>query len=95
MTGTADIINPAAMLTVITKMDVVTIMVGTISTINLEGILTGITKSGMDINVAGTKNNIYAGITNTIDIIIGRLIGTTIITPITMSHMKETLSDSS
>jgi hypothetical protein len=62
MMGTGSIISPVAMLTAITKMDMMIIMVGTISIINLIGILPGITKSGMAI-VVGTKS-----ITNTDDI---------------------------
>ena len=60
MMGTASIINPVAMLTAITKMDMMVIMVGTKSIINLIGILTGITKSGMAI-MAGTKSIINTG----------------------------------
>jgi hypothetical protein len=62
MMGTESIINPVAMLTAITKMDMMIIMVGTISIIDLIGMLTAITKSGMAI-MAGTKS-----ITNTGDI---------------------------
>jgi len=97
MIGTGDIINPVAMVTIITKMDMMKIMAGTIGVINRIGILTGIIKSGMEIIVAGTKNNTNAGIITVIDITIGRVIGSTIIiimATITTRHMKEMLSDS-
>ncbi len=97
MTGSGSIINFVAMLTVITKMDMMIIMVGTTSIINLVGILTGITKNGMDIIIAGTKNIINAAIITVIDIVIGKFTGATliiIITTIIMRYMKGPLSDS-
>jgi hypothetical protein len=75
MMGTGENINPVAMLTVITKRDMMLDMVGTISIINRMGIITGITKSGIDIIIAGTKNILDTGITTTLDIIIGRFQG--------------------
>ena len=57
--------------TVITKMDMMIIMVGTISIINLIGILPGITKSGMAI-VVGTKSITNTGGITVKDMFTGR-----------------------
>ena len=81
MTEIGSIINTVARIAVITNLDMMIIMVGTISIILLQNIFTGITKSGMgtinagiipeiDITIAGTKSIINAGIIPEIDITI-------------------------
>ena len=106
MTRIGSIINVVAMITAITKKDMMTIMVGTRSIIPVQDIFTGITKSGVDtifvgtiivvgITIAGTKSIINAGIITGLNTTIGRVIGCTIIIiTIIVDHMKGPLSDS-
>jgi hypothetical protein len=81
MTEIGSIINTVARTAVITSMDMIIIMVDSISIMLLQNIFTGITKNGMgtinagiipeiDITVAGTKSTINAGMITGIDITI-------------------------
>jgi hypothetical protein len=81
MTEIGSIINTVARTAVITNLDMVIIMVATISIILLQNIFTGTTKNGMgtinagiipeiDITIAGTKSIINAGIIPETDITI-------------------------
>jgi hypothetical protein len=108
MTEIGSIINTVARTAVITSMDMIIIMVDSISIMLLQNIFTGITKNGMgtinagiipeiDITIAGTKSTINAGMITGIDITIARVIGCTVIIAIIMiivGHMKGPLSAS-